>query len=159
VPPTQIADPVLTVSAWLKADWNAANTLTLTPTVAEGGWYNRANDISVFKVTVTPAPENQRSGYLGAAGPGALWDGSVDVNIWTSPNVFASGTAMVGRAKALAYKGRQEVDRIIRVNQLASSELLIARILNRIPLPDTRERPVVFRWLCEVGYSWIELAA
>jgi len=156
---TQIADPVITVGDWLTAGWNAANSLTLTPTISKGGWYNRDNDLATFKVTVTPNAENQRTGYLGTAGPGALWDGTVDVNIWTSPAVFADGTAKVALAKKLAYEGRQEVDRLIRSNQLASSELLIARTLNRIPLPDTRGRPVVFRWLCEVGYSWIELAA
>jgi hypothetical protein len=66
---------------------------------------------------------------------------------------------MNARAKQLAYEGRQEVDRLIRANQLASNELLIARILNRVPLPDTIAKPTVYRWLCEVGYNWIELAA
>jgi hypothetical protein len=133
--------------------------LNLTPSIVEGGWYDRSADIGAFKVTVTPNAEIHRSGLLGSDGPGSIWDGSVDVNVWTSPKVFASGTAMNARAKQLAYEGRQEVDRLIRVNQLASNELLIARIVNRVPLPDTRGKPTVYRWLCEVGYTEIELAA
>jgi len=158
MPPTTIADPVITVRALIEDNWVAGNlTANLTPTVT-AGWYNRDRDIAQFLVTVTPNPELEASAYLGSAGPGARWEGTLDLNIWASPKVFTTGNQQA-LARKLVYEARQEVDRIIRVKQTSVSGYTTLRIVSRRPLPEVGENPTVFRWLCEVEYGWIELAA
>lgn len=159
MPPTKIEHAVVTLLDLFVAGWTPANTEGLTPDFSSA-WYDRVKDIDQFKVTVTGGDEFPFGAGLTANGPAGLWDGVASVNVWTSAKVVSGSSAIGGAlARKLAYEGRQEIDRIVRVNQNAVSGLLFMSVRSRRWLPDDRESPVVFRWLVEVGYQWIEQPA
>lgn len=157
MPPTQITEANVTVLDLLVANWNAANTQSITPDITNA-WWNRQGDTTQAKVTVTSGGEIEFLRGMTTNGIASFWDGTVDVNCWTTPKVFASGN-QGALSRKLVYQMRQEVDRIIRINQNAVAGLLHLGVIARRPLHDDTEDPTVFRWLAEVGYSWIEQPA
>lgn len=147
----KIIDPVVTVRQLLESNWNAANTQGITPTVTHG-WYNRLRDKTKLMVTVTGISEYERLATLSALGPGALFEGRLDVNAWATKDT-TGGSAL---ARKLVYQAREEISRIVRENQNSVADLLWVKVVGRRPITDDDEESVIFRYLVEVSYGWVE---
>ena len=152
---TQLAtEPVITILDDLIADWNAANTQSITPKFTNALW-DRTRDYSQATVTVTATPEIPTTTGMGPAGVSQQYDGILDVNCWATPKVFSSGN-QYALARGLSWEMSAEVIRIIAGKELTHQgtfELLHPG--SRRPLHETSEAGVIFRFLVEVDYRWM----
>ena len=147
-------EPVVTILDDLIAGWNAAATQSITPKFTNALW-NRTRDYSQATVTVTATPEIPTTTGMGPAGVSQQYDGILDVNCWTSPEVFSAGN-QTALARKLAWQMSAEVIRIVASKELTyqgTFELLTPG--SRRPLHEQSEAGVIFRFLVEVNYRWM----
>lgn len=147
-------DPKLSIKNLIKDNWDSDNTSNVTPNI-HTGWYDAKSNRP--QVTFTDPSEaviaGGVSGYTGMTSGGTptqQWDGSVSVNFWVTRE------AVSVNPKAFLFEMRREVQRIVKANYDAISDLHCIAWKGGMEMPDTDQSPVVYRWIGEVGYAYMD---
>lgn len=148
-----IADPKLTIKNLLATNWTASNTSNVTPTFGTG-WFNEESKHP--QVTVTDRNDTPiRGGETGyqaiksdGSGPTQTIIGTANVNVWSTRDANSVNP------KQLTHEMAEEVQRIVLANYNGSGDLRWLAWGGALERVDTQVRPAVFRYLCEVRYSY-----
>lgn len=156
---TAITDPKIVVKDLLTTHWAASSTSSVTPTFGTG-WFNEESKYP--QVTITDPRENPsaggETGYRGikadGSGPTQTMLGTLDVNVWSTRDASAVNP------KQLVFEFSEEVKRIVRkfytATTVSDAGLQWLAWGGRLERVDSDVRPAVFRYLCEVRYSYQE---
>ncbi len=152
--PLSISSPKLTVKDRIKADWDDANVLSLTPDF-HTGWLN-PNGAS-FQL-VFP---NTNEVALGLSGYNAIAaDGPVSWRVGTLPTTAFARRGAVGSAgdpnpKKLVELGAREVERIIHAAFVSEPDFEYMSIIGSNEIePDTDHETPFFGWTVLIQYTW-----
>jgi len=147
-------DPKLSIKNLIKDNWDAGNVSDVTP-VIHCGWFD--TKASTPQITITDTSEVVEaggvSGYTGMTSsgtPAQLWVGSASVNCWVTRE------AVSVNPKQLLFEMREELKRIIQANYDEISDLHFIAWKGGMELVDTAQSPVVYRWVGEVGYAYLD---
>lgn len=164
---TELDDPKRVLAELLNDEWDASNTLGVTPEIRTG-W--RDSDLPAPQVTVgtdeeSPITPTGFSGMSGSGGgPTATIRGTVQVNTWVSREVTDENP------KQLSSEVSKEIKRVVRENLnpsthafgisgLTAENYRYISWLGREFLPtepSENESPVVYRYLCEIRYEYLD---
>lgn len=149
--------PKISIKNLIKAGWDKSNTSGLTPSFSTG-WYDMkaATPQITFTDPVEVAASTGKTGFLGivtGGKPSQYWDGTVAVNLWVTREALA--TAGVN-PKAFIFAMRAEVKRILQAGYNSISDLDFVSWLGGFEQVDATEKPVVYRFVGEVAYAYMD---
>lgn len=152
-----MTDPKVSIKNLIKDNWDADNVSGITP-VTHLGWYDTRSNMP--QITITDTSEVVEaggvSGYTGMTSggtPAQLWVGSMSVNCWTTREATKDEGV---NPKRLIFEMREEIKRIVKAKYDDATDLFYIAWKGGMEMVDTGQSPVVYRWIGEVGYAYLD---